>query len=144
VTASYLLSANPGLRIAIVGKEIVGFGASGRNEGWCSSKFPVTLPYALAPALLGRFPLGLKFVPQGKLHDPRLRQQASVISESTGHLLQRGSTIPQAGLNVKSREVRYIENLPAELQAVAFEWQFPALAQAHVPARETISTKNIT
>jgi glycine/D-amino acid oxidase-like deaminating enzyme len=41
-TAYYLLRANPGLRVAVVEKEIVGFGASGRNGGWCSSKFPVT------------------------------------------------------------------------------------------------------
>jgi glycine/D-amino acid oxidase-like deaminating enzyme len=41
-TAYYLLRANPGLRVAIFEKEIVGFGASGRNGGWCSSRFPVT------------------------------------------------------------------------------------------------------
>jgi len=41
-TAYYLQRANPGLRIAVVEKEIVGFGASGRNGGWCSSRFPVT------------------------------------------------------------------------------------------------------
>jgi glycine/D-amino acid oxidase-like deaminating enzyme len=41
-TAYYLLKANPGLRVAVVEKEIAGFGASGRNGGWCSSKFPVT------------------------------------------------------------------------------------------------------
>ncbi len=41
-TAYYLLRANPDLRVAIVEKEIVGFGASGRNGGWCSSRFPVT------------------------------------------------------------------------------------------------------
>ena len=41
-TAYYLLRANPNLRVAIFEKEIVGFGASGRNGGWCSSKFPVT------------------------------------------------------------------------------------------------------
>lgn len=41
-TAYYLLRGNPGLRVAVVEKEIVGFGASGRNGGWCSSKFPVT------------------------------------------------------------------------------------------------------
>jgi glycine/D-amino acid oxidase-like deaminating enzyme len=40
-TAYYLLRENPGLSVAIVEKEIVGFGASGRNGGWCSSKFPV-------------------------------------------------------------------------------------------------------
>ena len=41
-TAYYLLRSNPNLKVAIFEKEIVGFGASGRNGGWCSSKFPVT------------------------------------------------------------------------------------------------------
>jgi glycine/D-amino acid oxidase-like deaminating enzyme len=41
-TAYYLLRTNPHLNVAVVEKEIVGFGASGRNGGWCSSKFPVT------------------------------------------------------------------------------------------------------
>lgn len=39
-TAHYLLQADPGTRIAIVEKEIAGFGASGRNGGWCSALFP--------------------------------------------------------------------------------------------------------
>src|SRR6202789_2674246 len=41
-TAYYLLRQNPGLRVAIVEREMAGFGASGRNGGWCSPKFPVT------------------------------------------------------------------------------------------------------
>jgi glycine/D-amino acid oxidase-like deaminating enzyme len=41
-TAYYLLRSNPTLRVAILEREIVGFGASGRNGGWCSSRFPVT------------------------------------------------------------------------------------------------------
>lgn len=41
-TAYYLLRADPGLKVAVIEREIVGFGASGRNGGWCSSKFPVT------------------------------------------------------------------------------------------------------
>ena len=41
-TAYYLLCADPALKVAVVEKEIVGYGASGRNGGWCSSKFPVT------------------------------------------------------------------------------------------------------
>lgn len=54
-TAYYLLRDNPGLRVAVLEKEIVGFGASGRNGGWCSSKFPVTAAmlehrYGLGPA----------------------------------------------------------------------------------------------
>ena len=34
-TAYYLKSLDPGLRIAIVEAEIAGYGASGRNGGWC-------------------------------------------------------------------------------------------------------------
>ena len=41
-TAYYLLRENPGRKVMVIEKEIVGYGASGRNGGWCSSKFPVT------------------------------------------------------------------------------------------------------
>jgi glycine/D-amino acid oxidase-like deaminating enzyme len=41
-TAYYLLQYQPALRVAVVEKEIAGFGASGRNGGWCSPNFPVT------------------------------------------------------------------------------------------------------
>jgi glycine/D-amino acid oxidase-like deaminating enzyme len=36
-TAYYLLRADPSLRVAIVEQETAGFGASGRNGGWCSA-----------------------------------------------------------------------------------------------------------
>ena len=36
-TAYYLKQLNPALSIAIIESEIAGFGASGRNGGWCSS-----------------------------------------------------------------------------------------------------------
>jgi glycine/D-amino acid oxidase-like deaminating enzyme len=51
-TAYYLLRQNPGMRVAVVEKEIAGFGASGRNGGWCSPKFPVTA--AVLEARYGR------------------------------------------------------------------------------------------
>ncbi len=38
-TAYYLHRADPTLRIAILESEIAGFGASGRNGGWCSALF---------------------------------------------------------------------------------------------------------
>ena len=40
-TAYYLHRADPSLRIAVVESEIAGFGASGRNGGWCSAFFAV-------------------------------------------------------------------------------------------------------
>ncbi|KQR54619.1 FAD-dependent oxidoreductase [Leifsonia sp. Leaf336] len=39
-TAYYLQEADPGLRILLLEREVAGFGASGRNGGWCSALFP--------------------------------------------------------------------------------------------------------
>ncbi len=39
-TAWYLSEREPTARILVVEKEIAGFGASGRNGGWCSALFP--------------------------------------------------------------------------------------------------------
>jgi glycine/D-amino acid oxidase-like deaminating enzyme len=41
-TAYYLQSVDPSLRIAVVEAEVAGFGASGRNGGWCSALYPVS------------------------------------------------------------------------------------------------------
>jgi glycine/D-amino acid oxidase-like deaminating enzyme len=41
--AYYLAVAQPGLRVAVCEREIAGFGASGRNGGWCSALFPASL-----------------------------------------------------------------------------------------------------
>src|SRR5215210_8978906 len=46
-TAWYLKQYQPNLLIAIIEREIAGFGASGRNGAWCTSEFP-TGPAALA------------------------------------------------------------------------------------------------
>lgn len=40
--AYYLKSREPSLRIAVVEAEVAGFGASGRNGGWCSALFPAS------------------------------------------------------------------------------------------------------
>ncbi len=40
-TAYYLAEADPTLRIAVVERDVAGFGASGRNGGWCSALFAV-------------------------------------------------------------------------------------------------------
>jgi glycine/D-amino acid oxidase-like deaminating enzyme len=41
-TAYYLLKRDPELRVAVLEKNIAGFGASGRNGGWCSALFPAS------------------------------------------------------------------------------------------------------
>ena len=42
-TAYYLAQTAPGLRVVVCEREIAGFGASGRNGGWCSALFPASL-----------------------------------------------------------------------------------------------------
>ncbi|MBX3070568.1 MAG: FAD-dependent oxidoreductase [Thermomicrobiales bacterium] len=42
-TAYYLLQQNPSLKVAILEREIAGFGASGRNGAWCTSGFPTSM-----------------------------------------------------------------------------------------------------
>jgi glycine/D-amino acid oxidase-like deaminating enzyme len=42
-TAYYLLREDPSLRVAVLEAETAGFGASGRNGGWCSALFPAGL-----------------------------------------------------------------------------------------------------
>ncbi len=42
-TAYYLLVADPSLRVAVLEAETAGFGASGRNGGWCSALLPVDI-----------------------------------------------------------------------------------------------------
>ncbi len=41
-TAHALLRRRPTLRIVLLEREVAGFGASGRNGGWCSSIFPAS------------------------------------------------------------------------------------------------------
>ena len=41
-SAYYLAQADPTLRIAVLEQEVAGFGASGRNGGWCSALFPTS------------------------------------------------------------------------------------------------------
>jgi len=42
-TAYYLTERDPALRVVVCEREIAGFGASGRNGGWCSALFPASL-----------------------------------------------------------------------------------------------------
>lgn len=42
-TAYYLTRADPSLRVTVLEREVAGFGASGRNGGWCSALFPASV-----------------------------------------------------------------------------------------------------
>ncbi len=53
-TAYYLAKQAPGLRVVVCEREIAGFGASGRNGGWCSALFPASLAKLTRMAATGR------------------------------------------------------------------------------------------
>ncbi len=42
-TAYYLLQRDPSLKVVVLEAQVVGFGASGRNGGWCSALLPMSL-----------------------------------------------------------------------------------------------------
>ena len=42
-TAYYLLERDPALRVVVLDANVVGFGASGRNGGWCSALLPMSI-----------------------------------------------------------------------------------------------------
>lgn len=44
-TAYYLLKAEPTLRVVVIEREYAGYGASGRNGGWASAIFPLSLQH---------------------------------------------------------------------------------------------------
>jgi glycine/D-amino acid oxidase-like deaminating enzyme len=44
-TAYYLAALDPSLRIVVLEADVAGFGASGRNGGWCSALFPASLDW---------------------------------------------------------------------------------------------------
>lgn len=53
-TAHYLATSDPSLRVAVLEAETAGFGASGRNGGWCSALFSAS--HGTVARLYGRDP----------------------------------------------------------------------------------------
>ena len=80
-TAYSLLRSNRGLRVLVLEREVAGFGASGRNGGWCSALFPASAAtLAAMPRLAGVRP--------GELHaeDGARRMHTAMVGAVTGVL----------------------------------------------------------
>lgn len=99
-SAYYLKELDPSLRIVILESERIGFGASGRNGGWCSALYPTSAGYEqVRPHLLesideiGAFAHNHApesgFVKSGTLTVARNRAQLSRLRET----LTRDSTL---------------------------------------------------
>jgi glycine/D-amino acid oxidase-like deaminating enzyme len=121
-TAYYLSVADPGLRIAVLEAQIAGFGASGRNGGWCSALLPQS------PATLVRRhgrPAALAL----------LRAMESTVEE-VGRVAQaegidchyaKGGTVALAR-NVPQRRRALAEVEQAQAYGLELEWLGPAEA----------------
>ena len=93
-SAFYLKTLDPSVRVVILEAERIGFGASGRNGGWCSALYPTTEGYAqIRPHLvdsidqIGAFAQEhapeVGFIKSGTITVVRNRAQLARIEEST-------------------------------------------------------------
>ena len=107
-TAYYLLRENPALRVVVLEAETAGFGASGRNGGWCSALFPASLAKLAALA--------------GSTRDDALAQ----------HRAMRGS-VDEVGRVVEAEHIdaHYAKGGMLSLARSAAQWR---TAQAEVAA----------
>jgi glycine/D-amino acid oxidase-like deaminating enzyme len=100
-TAYYLLSAEPTLRVVLLEAEIAGFGASGRNGGWCSALFPLSIralarTYGREQALAMRRTMNQTVVEVGK----------AVAAEGIDCDWSQGGTVNLARTDVQLNRVR--------------------------------------
>ncbi len=110
-TAYYLLRADPTLRVHVLEAETAGFGASGRNGGWCSALFP------LSPARLARLPGSSRQAALAQHQAMRAsidEVEAAARTEGIDAHLVRGGTVAVARSAVQlDRARREVENARA-------------------------------
>jgi glycine/D-amino acid oxidase-like deaminating enzyme len=87
-TAYYLLKRDPSLKVAIIEREIAGFGASGRNGGWCYPGFPVSLGM-----LRERYGLGAARAVASAMYETVDEIERVITEEGIDAQWQRGGTM---------------------------------------------------
>ena len=102
-TAFYLAEAEPRTRIAVVEARRIGFGASGRNGGWCSGFFPL-LPDELAD----RFGRDAALAAYRESFASIDEVQRVVESEGIECQFHRGGTIQSASTPVQASRLREV------------------------------------
>ena len=104
-TAYHLAVADPTLRIAVLEREVAGFGASGRNGGWCSALFPASAEHlARAPGPYGGRDGAMRQLRalQGSVRDVG----AIAAAEGIDAQYARGGTVSLARTPVQLRRLR--------------------------------------
>ena len=87
-TALSLALADPALRIAVLEREVAGFGASGRNGGWCSALFATS-----DSALVRRHGVDAMRAMRGAMHETVDVVGASAASEGIDCHFEKGGTV---------------------------------------------------
>jgi len=104
-TAYHLARADAGLRVVVLEREVAGFGASGRNGGWCSALFPASAErLARAPGPHGGHDGAVR---QLRALQDSVRDVGTVLDEEgidAGY--QRGGTLVLARHPVQLRRLR--------------------------------------
>jgi glycine/D-amino acid oxidase-like deaminating enzyme len=88
-TAYHLSRADPSLRIAVIEREHVGYGASGRNGGWCSALLATGLPQ-----LAARHGRSAAIAMQRAMHDTV--DEVAEVAASFGTDVVKGGTVSLA------------------------------------------------
>ncbi|MEU5938263.1 FAD-dependent oxidoreductase [Micromonospora sp. NPDC047548] len=100
-TAYHLASADPSLRIIVLEAEIAGYGASGRNGGWCSALFPTSLP-----ALARRYGRDRALAMQRAMHETVREVGRVVAAEGIDCDWHQGGTVVLARTEVQLGRAR--------------------------------------
>ncbi len=131
-TAHYLAEADPTLRIVVLEAETAGFGASGRNGGWCSALFPASLD------TLARLPGRARPRPwpsTARCARPSTRWAGSPTEGIDAHLA-KGGTIALARTGPQWRRAR-AEVADARAQGLRDDLRAPRRGRDRVPAAGT-------
>lgn len=100
-TAYHLTEADPGLDVVVLEDEIAGYGASGRNGGWCSALFPVS-----AGALARRHGRTAALELRAAMRDTVVEVAATAAAEGIACDVAAGGTVTLARTTAQLRRAR--------------------------------------
>jgi glycine/D-amino acid oxidase-like deaminating enzyme len=131
-TAYYLNQRNPNLEIAVIDANVVGFGASGRNGGWCSSYFPTSID-----KLAKKFGADAARNLQQAMHSTVAEVAQVIAQENIACDWQRGGSVSFARSELqRSRALAEVSNWQ--------KWGFGSADYAYLDANETNEIAQVT
>ena len=127
-TAYHLLRGDPGLRVLVVERQVAGFGASGRNGGWCSALFP-----ASEAALTRRHGRAAALAMGAAMRDTVDEVGKAVAAEGIACDWVKGGTIALARTPVQLRRARAEPGFVPAQQAAALVGATRVLGASYTP-----------